>query len=237
MATNNPAQELQALKARVMALEGERQSLRSILDHNPAVTYRAKASGDFAATYISAGITAQLGYQPRDFIEDPTFWADHLHPEDESRVLAEMAQAVDNGSRVFEYRFRHQDETYRWMRDECHVDAENEPPALIGYWTDVTERKEAERRLQQSEAMFRTLAERSHAMISLIDGHRFVYANPRLAELSGYTQNELMGMESKQLAPPDVREDLADRSQARLRGDDVPSHYEAPLLTRHGETR
>ena len=74
-------------------------------------------------------------------------------------------------------------------------------------------------------------------MISLIDGHRFVYANPRLAELSGYTQNELMGMESKQLAPPDVREDLADRSQARLRGDDVPSHYEAPLLTRHGETR
>ena len=74
MATNNPAQELQALKARVMALEGERQSLRSILDHNPAVTYRAKASGDFAATYISAGITAQLGYQPRDFIEDPTFF-------------------------------------------------------------------------------------------------------------------------------------------------------------------
>ena len=44
-------------------------------------------------------------------------------------------------------------------------------------------------------------------------------------------------MESKQLAPPDVREDLADRSQARLRGEDVPSHYEAPLLTRHGETR
>ena len=141
MATNNPAQELQALKARVMALEGEPQSLRSILDHNPAVTYRAKGSGDFAATYISAGITAQLGYQPSDFTENSEFWTDHLHPEDKSRVLAEMAQAVDNGSGVFEYRFRHQDGTCRWMRDECHIAAEDEAPEVIGYSTDITERR------------------------------------------------------------------------------------------------
>ncbi len=116
MATPNPARELQALEARVAALESERDDLRSILDHNPAVTYRAKASGDFAATYVSAGITTQLGYQPRDFTEDSGFWADHLHPEDEPRILAEMSQAVANGSGTFEYRFRHQDGTYRWMR-------------------------------------------------------------------------------------------------------------------------
>ena len=50
MATPNPAQELQALEARVAALENDRDDLRSILDRSPAVTYRAKASGAFAAT-------------------------------------------------------------------------------------------------------------------------------------------------------------------------------------------
>ena len=136
--------ERQALEDRVAALEQERDRLSTLLDRNPAVTYRAKASGAFAATYVSAGITAQLGYQPRDFTENPTFWADHLHPEDQSRVLAEMSQAVGSESGTFEYRFQHQDGTYRHMRDECHVDTTHEPPELIGYWTDITRLSEAE---------------------------------------------------------------------------------------------
>lgn len=153
------------MKARLLLLERERDSLLAILDENPGVVYRARAAGDFGATYLSAGITAQLGYQPRDFTEDASFWADHVHPEDRARVIAELGRAVGAGRGTFEYRFRHQDGTYRLMRDECHVDAKSTPPELIGYWTDITERKEAEELLRKSEHRFRVLFESSRDAI------------------------------------------------------------------------
>ena len=162
---SNPRRELQELKARLLLLEQERDSLRTVLDENPAVAYRARTSGDFGATYVSAGITTQLGYQPRDFTEDAEFWADHLHPDDRPRVLAEMSRAVGTGSGAFEYRFRRQDGTYRWMRDECHVNVNNRSPELVGYWTDITERKEAEESLRKSEHRFRGLFEASRDAI------------------------------------------------------------------------
>ncbi len=139
---------LRSQQAELAALE---HSLRYILDNNPAVTYRAKTSGDFGATYVSAGITSQLGFHPRDFTENPQFWVDHLHPEDKPRVLAEMSQVVDNGSGISEYRFQQQDGTHRWIRGECQLDAEKEPPELIGYWIDITERKEAEEALRRAQ--------------------------------------------------------------------------------------
>ena len=177
---SNPRRELQELKARLLVLEQERDSLYTVLDENPAVAYRARASGDFGATYISAGITAQLGYQPRDFTEDPEFWADHLHPEDRPRVLAEMARAVGAGSGAFEYRFRHQDGTYRWMRDECHANVNNRSPELVGYWTDITERKEAEESLRKSEHRFRVLfeASRDAIMTAAPPSWEFTSGNP-----------------------------------------------------------
>ena len=152
MATSSKSrQELQGLKARVLALEQERDTLSAVLNTNPAVTYRARASGDFGAIFVSAGLTAQLGHQPRDFTEDAAFWADHVHPEDQPRVLAEMARAVETGSGVFEYRFQHQDGSYRWMRDECHIETRNESQELVGYWIDITARKEAELALLATE--------------------------------------------------------------------------------------
>jgi signal transduction histidine kinase len=59
------------------------------------------------------------------------------------------------GQEVCEYRFRHNDGTYRWMRDEARLmrDVSGAPIEVIGYWIDITERKQVEERLRTAERL------------------------------------------------------------------------------------
>ena len=238
--TTNPRKELQALKARVVALEEECQRLRSILDQNPAVTYRANLSGDFHATYVSAGIMAQLGYQPGEFTENSTFWAENLHPADAPRVLAEMAQAVESGSGSFEYRFRHRDGTYRWMRSECHVYGESQSPELLGYWTDITARKEAEEALREGQERFEMAAEGANE--GLWDWHDMSqdgeWWSPRWYELLGYVDQEVEASFTnfKSFLHPDDRDALAQAVTAHIE-QRAPFDMEYRLRTKSGDYR
>ena len=65
--------------------------------------------------------------------------------------------------------------------------------ALLLTGIDVTERTRAEAALRESEEKFRVLAETTPAGIILYRGERFIYANPVLEKISGYTCEELLG--------------------------------------------
>jgi PAS domain S-box-containing protein len=117
-----------------------------LLSSSPAVIYTCRASGDYGATYISANVKNQLGFEPNEFTAEPGFWAEHIHPEDRERVFAELSHLFKTGHHKHEYRFQHKDGDYRWMYDECKLirDAFNNPVEIVGYWIDITERKKTE---------------------------------------------------------------------------------------------
>ncbi len=66
----------------------------------------------------------------------------------------------------------------------------NEPPLLLSMFRDITERREAEAKLRESEEKFRTLSEQSPNMIYINKGGKIVYANQRCVELMGYSKEE-----------------------------------------------
>ena len=133
------------------ALREANERLQYLVSSSPAVIYTSRPHGDYGATFISENVSALLGYQAREFIEDAAFWANRIHPEDAPRVMAGLAHLFDQGRHAHEYRFLHQDGTYRWMRDEMKLvlDAGGNPLETIGYWIDITERKQAEEALQR----------------------------------------------------------------------------------------
>ncbi len=136
--------ELLATKAR----------LQHLLTSTPAVIYSCRTSGDFGATFISDNIKMQLGYDPQEFVEDPNFWIDTIHPEDRPRVISGLSSLFKKGYHIHEYRFQHKDGSYRWMLDELRLvsDADGNPLEIVGYWTDITERKQAEEELKRAHA-------------------------------------------------------------------------------------
>ena len=89
--------------------------------------------------------------------------------------------------------------------------------------------------LKESEEHYAKLVENSLTGIYIDQDGRIVFANERLAKIYGYPKEELIGIESWKLVHP---EDIAltDKRRAkRLRGEQVPSEYEARLLRHYGE--
>jgi PAS domain S-box-containing protein len=117
--------------------------MEEILSFGPAVVYVADVTGDYAARDISPNVETQTGYMPSDFIDDANFWASHIHPEDAPRILDGLQNLFEHDHHTHEYRFRLKDGSYRWMHDEMKLirDPDGEPLKIIGYWTDITERK------------------------------------------------------------------------------------------------
>ena len=161
-------------------LRRTKQRLQHILTSNPAVIYSCNPAGDCATTFISNNIKTELGYDAQDFINDRHFWIDHIHPDDVKQVKHEFSKLVDQGSHVLEYRFRHKQGGYRWMRDELRMlfGEEGKSVEVVGSWTDITDMKQTEEALRKSEQQFRDLIENSPVGISIIQEGRIVYQNP-----------------------------------------------------------
>ncbi len=103
---------------------------------------------------------------------------------------------------------------------------------------DITAQKRAEEALRESEALFHSLADNANAVISIVQGTRFVYVNPYFARLSGYNREELLQLDTSQLVAPQFRDMVMERSRRRQAGEaSVPSRYEFTVLTKDGEER
>lgn len=109
---------------------------------------------------------------------------------------------------------------------------------LAGMFTDITDRHQAEVALRESEEKFRQLAESSEAVVGIIQGRRFIYINPYMEKLSGYTREELLLFDIDHFLAPESRDLVLQRARERQMGQpNLPSHYEFVMITKWGEKR
>ena len=131
------------------------EQLSLILKSLPIVSFTCSADKNFKTTFVSTTISEITGYAPQQFIEDPFFWQDHIHPDDREKTLAEVKTAVRKGACQCEYRFQAADGSYRWFSDYRRLIrfSNRSRNYMVGAWRDITEdrriRQEGELRLQQ----------------------------------------------------------------------------------------
>lgn len=108
----------------------------------------------------------------------------------------------------------------------------------VSTFADVTEQRATAKALRESEALFRSLAENANAVIGVVQGTCFMYVNPYMAQLSGYSPEELLVTDIQGFMHPAYREMMIDWAQRRQTGDSsLPSRYEFAMLTKDGQTR
>ena len=176
-------------------LEAEIKHLKLLLSAAPAVTYTCNPSGNYEATFVSEYVTEMLGYRPAEFLEDPKFWVNNIHPKDVERVFNELSLLFENDFHLYEYRFRHKDGSYRWMRDEIKLirDTDEKPLNIFGSWVDISSRKQAEIALKQSEKRYRTFVHNFQG-IAYRGTTDFtpVFFHGAVEEITGYSEKDFI---------------------------------------------
>jgi len=134
-------------------LRATQERLQFLLSATSAMIYAAEPTGSYAATHVTENVHAIAGYHPRDFLGNPTFWIEHVHPDDRAIVAAGVQRMFEHGYHVHEYRFLGKDGQYRWMQDGAKLvrDDDGTPREIVGYWIDTTDRKKLEVELREAK--------------------------------------------------------------------------------------
>jgi PAS domain S-box-containing protein len=171
--------------------------LARLLGVSPAVIYSFKAKDDFAPIFVSDNITRLFGYAVREYLDDPNFWRERVHPEDLPRIEAEIGDLFKEGEHALEYRFRRKDGSYCWVNDEQHLvrDEKGEPVEVVGSWSDITARKAAEEAEDQARARLALLLETAPAVIYSFRAsgdYAPTFVSENIKRLLGYCPDEYL---------------------------------------------
>jgi len=202
------------------------------------VVYERDVQTGIATFY--GDIDSHLGYEPGGYPRTMEGWREHVHPEDLAWFDRQSIDQIEPGVPYsVEYRMSKKDGTYMTWWDRIIVikdEKTGKPAKFIGAATDITERKQAEETLRESEAKFKSLAEQSPNMIFINKEGRIVYANDECERTTGYTKQEFYSpaFDFVNLIAPEFRDLIRANFNRHTKGEDVPP-YEYALLTKDGK--
>ena len=125
--------------------------LKYLIANTPAIIYSSVPTGDGTMTFVSDNALRVLDYKPEEMVADPSFWFDHIHPDDVPTIFSSFSKIFTEGQQAYEYRFRARDGHYLWMHDSLRLirDADGNPLEVVGSLTNITDRKLMEEALQK----------------------------------------------------------------------------------------
>ncbi len=211
--------------------------LRQVLASSPAALWSAERSSGPDVTlgwqfrYVSP-LLGRLAGRPADYFDHPFKWDEVVHPLDREGYRAGLRKLLTGTAADTEmlYRIIAADGAVRWVRDRLQVvrDSSGRPTRLDGCLVDVTEQRQAEEALRQSEQRFRALVEKSRDGILLFDERGTVrYASPAIRPIFGYEPADLVGKEGFHLVHPDDIAGTRKQLEYTLShpGEDVPHTF------------
>ena len=180
------------------ALRENEQRYKLLIETTSDYIYTvALQHGVAGATTHGPGCVAVTGYRPGDYARDSTLWYRMIHEDDRAAVLEDAARAVAGLPTVpVEHRILHKDGRLRWVK-HTSVSRRNERGEVVaveGIISDITERRSAEERLRNSEALYQSLVESLPQNIFRKDLHGvFTFANASFCKELGRTSDQILG--------------------------------------------
>ena len=140
------------------------------------------------------------GYNPEELAPDNIQTSINLaHPDDfkESRAIAEKHFNGESPYYEIEYRMKHKNGHWVWFLDRGRLisrTADGKPLRMLGTHIDITERKQAEHALRESERMFRSITEQISEVVFVNNSiGEITYVSPIVEKVAGYKPEELLG--------------------------------------------
>ncbi|MGP8539360.1 PAS domain-containing protein [Pseudomonas protegens] len=162
-----------------------------------------------------------------------------VHPEDRGMVARGIKHCITHGTEYAEeYRLQLADGQLRWVfaRGRCYKDHHGRPTRFLGAALDLTERKQMEQALRQSQTELQLIINAMPVLIGYVDHEeRFRLNNSAYLDWYGLTPQELYGKSIREVVGDDIYATRAENIKAALAG--KPCSFEASSPHRDGRPR
>ncbi|MFM9888864.1 MAG: PAS domain S-box protein [Burkholderiales bacterium] len=149
-----------------------------------------------------------LGYTRQELLQ---LSSAHMSPVEDREIAESVLGRIQRGeltsvSREKPYLRKDGGTVWTTLSTTVITDPQGKPEYLLSVHEDISERKRAEAALRQSEQHFRAVFQKANVGIALraLDG-RWLSVNDKLCEIFGYTRQELLGLTSVDVTPPEDR--------------------------------
>jgi PAS domain S-box-containing protein len=160
---------------------------------------------------------------PERSSDSDNWWVDRLHPEDREHVLTAQDAAFASGSSLFspEYRLRRPDGSYVDIIERSLIvrDAQGQVVRMMGALTDISERKRAEKALQEYEK----LVEATQTLTAVVDrDYRYLLVNSAFLKHNSLDREQVVGRSVSEVLGQEVFEGVIKKNlDACFRGEAV----------------
>jgi PAS domain S-box-containing protein len=155
-------------------LQRAETELKHTIEVVPGIIARANVHSGYV-THCNPALTSILGFSSEEFMSRP--FVEFVHPDDRQKTIDEVAgQLKGIPVATFENRYLCKDGSYKWL--EWRATAADENGVVYCTATDVTDRKAAEKALQESEDKWSSLAKNAPNFFTVVDpDHLIEYIN------------------------------------------------------------
>ncbi|MEE9448682.1 MAG: PAS domain S-box protein [Ignavibacteriaceae bacterium] len=187
-------------------LRESEEKYKRLVEGFPGIVYiYSSISG---ALFWSSRVKQILGFHPTELIETPFLWLDSIHKDDRLKIDEVIKEANTRKNFDIEYRIKDIRGHQHWFHDRsisCKIIGEE--MIIEGLATDITERKQAEEALYESENRYRAIAEDAPVMLCrFLPGGKITYVNNKYCKHFEKIPEEVLGESFYQLVPEMERE-------------------------------
>ncbi|MBW4513271.1 MAG: PAS domain-containing protein [Scytonematopsis contorta HA4267-MV1] len=195
--------------------------------------------------WLSPNFVTLFGLEPGMFAETAEAWLEKVHPEDREKVKNRIAQQrIQQNDSSQEYRLLLNEKIY-WVCSQSRVilDASNSPIRMVGTIHDITERKQTQKKLQDSQRFIQQIAETVPGLIYVYDliEQRNVYINSQAIGMLGYTPELMISMGEEAISqlmhPSDRLEIVKHWQRLKSAADEEVFTFEYRMRHMNGEWR
>jgi len=216
-------------------LKESEEKYRLIVENSRDIIFTLNPARIFV--YVSPSIKRVLGYSQTDIIGQ-TFGS-IIHPNDIETVIEAILRNIKDGYNTpggIEFRARHISGEWRNFNGTGTAvhDADGKYMNFLGVARDISEHKQVEEALKESESKYRNVVELAKDGICIVQNKMIKYCNPQLAELWGGTVEEIKDTPFSKYLHPEALSMVVERYNRRIAGEQVPSKYETALIRKDG---
>ena len=200
--------------------------------------YDVNTKGEHVGSYISPVADRMLGLPIGTIGDSFEKYFSYVHPDDlpaVQKILAEWIRTFGK-DKTAEYRMRKADGTMFWVRSKGSAYGRF---SVYGTTSEITERKQAEEALRESEERFRTIFENNSAAMAIIERDTTISkVNREYCRLSLFEEKDLVGISwTSQIHPEDLGRLLEYNRKRLIDPKSAPEKYEFKFYRKDGKIR